>query len=174
MKKRVLLTVAIVGTLTTGAFAYNQDCLRGNYPAMMNQQGMQSGINQSKKHGWQGHKMRKKGIMLSSNSNMPMMGARYGGMMPILATLNLSDEQRYQLSILRDEMRLEMKKLRGLPQQGRVLKFVKDGKFDKSAFKKEMNQKHQKMLDIKANHMEKVFKLLTKEQVSELKKKFTK
>lgn len=168
MKKRVLLTVAIAGALTTGAFAYNFDCQRGNNFAMLNQQGM----NQQGKHAWQGHKMMKKNRIFSSNS-MQMMGG-HQGMMPILATLNLSDEQRYQLSILRDEMRLEMKKLRGLPQQGRVLKFVKDGKFDKSAFKKEMNQKHQKMLDIKANHMEKVFKLLTKEQVSELKKKFTK
>ena len=159
------MTVAVVGVLTTGAYAYggNNNCDGSGQKGMKNQQGMQQ---QTEKRGWHGYKMRQKGIQHSDN----MMMGRHGGMR-MLSQLNLSDDQQFKISILRDEMRLDMKKLRGAKRQSRMLKFIGDNGFDKKAFIKEADTNHAKMIDIKADHMEKVFKILTKEQIAELKKK---
>jgi Spy/CpxP family protein refolding chaperone len=124
---------------------------------MKNQQNMQQ---QTQKKGWHGYKMRQKGIKHSSNQHMGQM----------FSQLKLTDEQQFQISILRDEMKLEMKKLRGAKQQGKMAKFIGDNGFDKEAFTKEANTMKTKKIVLKADHMEKVFKILTKEQIAELKK----
>jgi len=163
MKKSILVTAVLVGTLVTGAFAFggNGNCDGSGQKTMKNQQAMQQ---QTQKRGWHGYKMRQKGIQHHNN-----IGNRGAGMQ-MFAQLNLTDEQQFQLSILRDEMRLEMKKLRGVNKQGQMLKFVNENGFDKKAFMKDRNEMQTKRLALKAEHMEKVFKILTKEQIAELKK----
>ena len=161
MTKKILVTAVLVGTLATGAFAYNKDCQKSGQKGMKNQQNMQQ---QTQKKGWNGYKMRQKGIKHSDS----MMGQR--GSMQMFSKLKLTEDQQFKISILRDEMKLEMKKLRGVKHQGKMLKFVGDNGFDKKAFTKEANTMHAKKTALKANHMEKVFKILTKEQIVELKK----
>ena len=151
MTKKILVTAVLVGTLATGAFAYNKDCQNGTQRGMMQGQNAKQGM----------HKQ---------NRKMHKQSMRKRGGMQMLSQLKLTDEQQFQVSILRDEMRLEMKKLRGAKHQGKMMQFVGDNGFDKKAFMKEADSKHTKMMDIRANHMEKVFKILTKEQISELKK----
>jgi Spy/CpxP family protein refolding chaperone len=162
MKNKILATVLVVGTLATASLAYNQNCPNAGQKGMMQGQGMQQqGMMQkgmNKQCANQGKMMSKRGM------------GRHGGGMQMFAQLNLSDDQKFQMSILRDEMKLEMKKARGAKQKGKMMNFIKDNGFDKDAFKKEANERHQKMMELKAAHMEKVFKLLTKEQVAQLQK----
>lgn len=156
MTKKILVTAVLVGSLASGAFAYNKDCQNSGQRGMKNQQEMQ----QTQKRGWHGYKMRQKGMKHNDNQHMGQM----------FSQIKLTDDQQFKLSILRDEMRLEMKKLRGNKRQGKMLDFISEKGFDKDSFVKEADKNHEKMIDIKANHMEKVFKVLTKEQISELKK----
>ena len=151
MTKKILVTAVLVGTLATGAFAYNKDCQNSGQRGMKNQQSMQQNVQ---KRG--NHKMNKR-------------GNKHGGMQ-MFSQLKLTDDQQFQISILKDEMRLDMKKLRGAKRQGKMLEFITDSGFDKKAFIKDSDTNHEKMVEIRANHMEKVFKILTKEQIVELKK----
>ncbi len=184
MKKKTLVVVALASTLAVGAFAhggtqdndgaYGQGMMNGqgaqnqgmmNRPYMQKQGTMNRGMSN-------GQYMQKKGMMRQG-----MMGQGMGmmGSMQMFSQLNLDKEQRFQLSILRDEMRIEMKKLMHNGQTaGQFGQFIKGDSFDKKAFEDHMNQKHKKMLNLMANNMEKAFKILTKEQVSELKKSFAK
>jgi len=154
MKKNILVAVALVATLSTGAFAYNQN--KGNCDGQRMQQNktqmqnksMHKGMNQGTKQGM--HKRNKGGMQMFSQ-------------------LNLTDKQKYELSILKDEMKLEMKKSRGYKKQRNAVKFATADGFDKAGFKKFANTKHTKKLDMRADFMEKAFKLLTKEQVTQLK-----
>jgi len=173
MKKVILATVLTVGVLATSVYAYNADCPKAGQKGMqqgqskMNQQGMKQG-KMNKQGMQQGNMKCKKGM--KSQSGMHRKGGKHGGMQ-LISQLNLSDDQRFQLSILKDEMKLNMKKAKGPKKQGKMLKFIGDNGFDKVAFQKEMNTKHQAMSLLKADHMEKVFKLLTKEQLADLKTK---
>ena len=168
MKKRIL--VALASTLTVGAFAQGM---------MNNQQGMMGGQNQQ--HMWNKQGMQNQGMMnfqQGRHHGKGMMGGQGMGMMSggmqMFSQLNLTDEQTFQLSILKDEMRLDMKKLMySQKRMGQMGEFIKGDSFDKSSFKKHMNVKHEKMLDLRANNMEKAFKILTREQVAELKKNLT-
>ena len=193
MKNRTLATVALVGTLTVGAFAHGVE-----NQGMMNRQGVQNqgmmnGGMMNRKNMSNGKNMQNRGMMngqgkgvmnggMMGGQGMGMMrgqgmGMMRGGMMhgmQMFSQLNLNKEQKFQLSILRDEMRLEMRKLMHDGQQmGQMGKFIKGDSFDKNSFKEHMNQKHEKMLNLRANNMEKAFKILTKEQIEELKKNFT-
>ena len=159
MTKKILVTAVLASSLASGAFAYSNDC--------------QNSGQRCEKNGERCTKSRQSTQQCMTNESRRMNRksmSRHGGMQ-MFSQLNLSDEQKFQLSILKDEMRLEMKKLRGAKKQGKMLKFVGDDGFDKKAFMKEADNRHAKMMTIKANHMEKVFKLLTKEQIAELKKK---
>ncbi len=161
MKKRTLLAVALTGALTVGAFAQgmnNQQNMMYGQQNMQNQQNMQRGQGMGMHSGMMGKGM--------------MNGSMMGGGMQMFSQLNLTSEQQFKLSILRDEMRLEMKKAMHAGQQkGQMEAFFKGDKFDKASFKKHMNEKHDKMLNLKADNMEKAFKILTKEQIAQLKKK---
>lgn len=156
MKKNILVAAALIATLSTGAFAYNQnkgDCdgqrMQQN---KMQKQGMQKGMKQGMQKGMkQGMQKRNKGGMR------------------LFSQLNLTDEQKYNLSILKDEMKLEMKKSRGFKKQNRSAQFVSEDGFDKASFIKSSNERHAKKLALKANFMEKAFKILTKDQVAQLK-----
>ena len=84
-------------------------------------------------------------------------GMKRGGGMMMFSQLELSAEQQHKLSILRDEMRLEMKKQMGPKKRGNMQKFITADGFDKAGFLKEMNERHTKMSELKATHMEKAF-----------------
>ena len=133
---------------------------------MNNQQDMMNGQYQQNMQRAQG--MVKHHCTNNGNNHMRHGKIEYRGMR-MFSKLNLTSEQRYQFSILRDEMRLEMKKqmhnTRKMRQMGT---FFKGDSFDKDAFKKQMEKRHEKMLDLRANYMDKAFKILTKEQKAQL------
>lgn len=159
MTKRILATSLVVAALGTSVFAYNQNCQNGDRDWMrgQKQEMMQKGMND-------GGGMMQKGM----RRGMDRMDGMDGRM---FAELNLSDEQRYQLSILKDEMMLEMKKSMGMKKRGQMQDFLSEKGFDKEGFVKSMNEQHSKMLKLKVAHMEKVFALLTPEQKAKLQAK---
>jgi Spy/CpxP family protein refolding chaperone len=97
-----------------------------------------------------------------------MMGGK-GGMMPQLMQLNLTDDQRHKLAVLQSEMKLEMTKIRDPKMMTKMQDLMSSDSFNKKEFIKIHNEMHEKMLALQADHMEKVFNLLTKEQRAELK-----
>ena len=163
MKKNILVAAALIATLSTGAFAYNQnkgDC-NGMYKQQNNTQmqkncmndGMQKGMKKGMKQG-----MNKKGMKKHGRDGMRMF-----------AQLNLTDEQRFEMSILKDEMKLEMKKSRGFKKQYNIVQFITEDGFNTEEFKKFASENQTKKLNLKADFMEKAVKLLTKEQLVQLK-----
>ena len=153
MKKTIYL-LSVAALLATGIYAYDNSNQQGMMqPGMQMGMGMQSGMMQG---------MQPCGMMQPG-----MRGGPDG--MQMIERLNLSDEQRHQLSILRAEMKLEMVKLRDPKMMDSMQKLMSADTFDKQGFIKMENDKHTKMLAIRANHMEKVFNLLSKEQRTELK-----
>ena len=148
MKKTILTLATLVALGTTSAFAFGGGQCQNMQPGM----GMMQGGNQ----GFQG--------MMMHGGKGGMMG------MPMLAQLNLTDDQRHKLSILHSEMKLEMTKLHDPKMMTKMQETMSGDSFDKKGFVKLHNEMHEKMLALQADHMEKVFNLLTKEQRSELKK----
>ena len=171
MKKRTLLAAALSGAFSVGAFAHG----------MYNQQGMMNGQCQQNTQRAQGMGMMGNGMAEDHCTNSGanhmgrgMRGFRGMGMMRggmrMFSQLNLTSEQRYQLSILRDEMKLKMKKqMHNAQPMGQMGAFFKGDNFDKDAFKKQMDKRREKMLDLMADNMDKAFKILTKEQKDQLK-----
>ena len=98
-----------------------------------------------------------------------MHGRSGGHEMRMLGMLNLTDDQRHKLAILQSEMKLEMTKMRDPKVKSKMQGALTGESFDKKEFIKTSNEMHAKMTELKANHMEKVFNLLTKEQRAELK-----
>ena len=170
MKKITLLAVALGSALTVGAFAHGMNNQQ-NMPnqGMMNGQG--AGMMMNSQNMQRGNCMGMNGKSMHRGNVIGMRGSMMNGGMPMFSQLNLTSEQQHQLSILRDEMRLEMKKQRySGKQMGQMGTFFKGDNFDKDSFKSNMNGQHEKMLTLRANHMEKVFNILTKEQRVQLKK----
>ena len=195
MKKRTLAVVAIAGVLSVGAFAHGGD---NDGDMMSGQQGMMGGQQMMK--GQQGKMQNRQGMMGNQQGVMPrqrgMMGGQQGmmsgrqgmmggrgnmmgrgmgmmGGMHMFAKLNLTNDQRFQLSILKDEMRLEMKKLM-YGTKKHMGGFIKGDSFDKKAFQDTMNANHKKMLKLMSNNMAKAFSILNKSQIEQLKKSFAK
>lgn len=141
--KKTILSLAVVAAMASSVFAMGMggNCQNGAQGGMMQGQGMmQKGM-----HGG-GHEMR------------------------MLSQLNLTDDQRHKLAILHSEMKLEMTKLHDPKIKNKMQGALTGESFDKKEFIKTSNEMHEKMITLKANHMEKVFNLLTKEQRAELKK----
>ena len=109
------------------------------------------------KKGHSSHKYMKKHNKMRGHSGIHMF-----------SKLDLTGEQKHQLSILKDEMKLEMKKQRGSKKRGKILSFVTSEGFDKEAYKADASINQDKRVAIKAGYMEKAFNLLTKEQVEKL------
>jgi Spy/CpxP family protein refolding chaperone len=145
--KKTILAVATVVALGTSAFAFGGGACQNMGGGMMMGAGMGSGMN---------------GGMMHGNRGM-MQGMMFD-------QLNLTDDQRYKLNVLRSEMRLEMSKLRDPKSMQKMQDLMSGETFDKKAFVKFHNEMHEKMVAIQADHMEKVFNILTKEQRAELKK----
>jgi len=148
MKKTILTLATLVALGTTSAFAYGGG----------NCQGMQSGMGMM-----QGGGMGGQGMMMNGNKGGMMMG------MPMFQQLNLTDDQRHKLAVLHSEMKLEMTKLYDPKMMTKMQDMMSGESFNKKEFIKMHNEMHEKMLALQADHMEKVFNLLTKEQRSELK-----
>lgn len=186
MKTKILATLFVAAAVTTAAYAYTQDCPNigqrgmmgsgyGMHQGMYNNKGMM--MDQKNTYGYGMHKgmMNQQGMQGYMNQNMMhgygMNQGMHGFGMFMFSGIDLTDEQSYKLSILRDEMHLNMKKLMGPnPQQHHMINFVSDKGFDKDSFIKEMESRHQQMLKLRTEHFEKVFKILTPEQIDELKK----
>ncbi len=145
MKKTILTLATLVALGTTSAFAFGGgQC-----------QNMQSGMG-----------MMQGGCGMGGSGMM--MGGK-GGMMPQLMQLNLTDDQRHKLAVLQSEMKLEMTKIRDPKMMTKMQDLMRADSFNKKEFIKIHNEMHEKMLALQADHMEKVFNLLTKEQRAELK-----
>lgn len=141
--KKTILSLALIGAIASGAYAFGGGaCQNGGQGGMMQEKGMMQGM-----HGRGG-----------------------GHEMQMLRQLNLSDDQRYKLAVLQSEMKLEMTKLHDPKMKNKMQNLLTGESFDKKEFIKTSNEMHEKMIALKANHMEKVFNLLTKEQRAELKK----
>lgn len=149
--KKTILAVATIVALSSSAFAFGGG---------MNCQGGQSGMGQGMM--MQGGGMQKGG----------MMGGRGG--MQMLQSLNLTDDQRHKLAILQSEMKLEMTKLHDPKMMSKMQDFMTGESFNKKEFLKLTAENQAKMNTLKADHMEKIFNLLTKEQRAELKANMTK
>jgi Spy/CpxP family protein refolding chaperone len=147
MKKTILTLATLVALGTTGAFAYG---MSGNC------QEMQPGM------GMNGGKMMPAQGMRGGRSDM-MMG------MPMFEKLNLTDDQEHKLDVLRSEFKLEMTKLRDPKMMTKMQDLMSGESFNKKEFIKLNNEMHEKMVAVQADHMEKVFNILTKEQRAELK-----
>jgi len=185
MKKTTLAAAIILtGTLTVGAFAQQNNMpnqgMMGSQQGNMPNQGMMGSQqnNMQNQRNWSGQGMMS-GRMGMMSGQMGMHGQKgmgmMGGGMQMFSQLNLTSDQQFKLSILKDEMRIEMKKfMHENHKQNSMGTFLKGNSFDKGAFKEHMNEKHKKMLNLKADNMEKAFKILTKEQISQLKKNLSK
>jgi len=141
--KKTILSLAVVAALASSAFAMGMggNCQKDGQGSMQGQGMMQKGM-----HGRSGgHEMR------------------------MLGMLNLTDDQRHKLAILQSEMKLEMTKMRDPKVKSKMQGALTGESFDKKEFIKTSNEMHAKMTELKANHMEKVFNLLTKAQRAELK-----
>ncbi|MBP6498112.1 MAG: Spy/CpxP family protein refolding chaperone [Campylobacteraceae bacterium] len=143
--KKTILAVATIVALSSSAFAFGGG---------MNCQGGQSGMGQ--------------GMMMQGGGMGQGMMGRHGGMQ-MLQSLNLTDDQRHKLSILQSEMKLEMTKLQDPKMMSKMQDFMTGESFNKKEFLKLTGENQAKMNTLKADHMEKVFNLLTKEQRAELK-----
>ena len=110
--------------------------------------------------------------MMDGGMAGPGMMNSKGGMMRsnMFDQLNLSDDQRHQLDILHSEMRTEMTKLHDPKSMRKMQDFLSGDTFNKKEFVKTQNEMHAKMVALQADHMEKVFNILTKDQREQLKK----
>ncbi|MDD3323742.1 MAG: Spy/CpxP family protein refolding chaperone [Sulfurospirillaceae bacterium] len=142
--KKTILTVATLLALSSSAFAMN-----GAGPMAQNT-GVQNPQNMSVMKGKRGG------------------GMRGDSMMMMLSKIDLSEDQRHKLGIAQAEMKLEMKKAQDPKMQQKMRDLMSKDTFDKKEFLKLTNDMHEKMTTIRANHMEKVFTLLTKEQRAQL------
>jgi len=164
MKKMILATALVCGVLSSSALAYGgsknmmASCSEMNTQMQQGQKYMR--MNKAQGCNMQMQRANKKGSYMRRGTHM--MFPLYG--------LNLSNEQRYKISLLRDEMRLEMKKAMGMRSpQAPMLQFVSKKGFDANGYKNYMKQRSEKMLNIKATYMQKMFDTLSKEQIATLK-----
>jgi len=143
MKKKILLTIAASALLTTSVLAYNgQGC---------QQQGINKGCSQKQMNTGCGNKMMQKNKMGHKKGNK---------MLAMFMQLNLSDEQKAQvMNIIKDA-----RKMSPNPHQA-----FTDSSFDKTKFIQLQIEKREAKIKRKADMIEKIYQVLTKEQKQELK-----
>lgn len=141
--KKTILAISAVVALSTSAFAFGG----------MNGQCGQDGMGQ--------------GMMMQGGG---MQRGMHGGMgMQMFQNLKLTDEQSHKLAVLHSEMKLEMTKLHDPKTMSKMQDFMTGESFNKKEFIKFTSENQAKMNTLRAEHMEKVFNILTKEQRAELK-----
>ena len=170
MKKKILITGLLVSVLSVAGYAYENNNQSGTMMMKQGNMGSNQTMKQQRCIDSKRGMMPRYAKMMKRKSMMNGMMSRHFKIMHMFRQLNLDSNQRYKISIARDEMKLDMKKLMGPNRRKEMLNFITDSGFDKAAFKKHMNEMHTKMLDIRANGMEKIFNILTKEQIAQLKK----
>lgn len=143
--KKTILAVATIVALSSSAFAFGGGNCQGGQQGMMGQ-----------------------GMMMQGGGMQQGMMGKHGGMQ-MLQSLNLTDDQRHKLAILQSEMKLEMTKLHDPKMMSKMQDFMTGESFNKKEFLKLTGENQAKMNTLKADHMEKIFNLLTKEQRAELK-----
>lgn len=161
MKKSVLASVVLAGALSSSAFAYQGNGMPNNCP-------QQGNMQQAPMQGMMAGKKMDCGMQMMGAQSMRGHMKKGSNMMLAFSKLNLTDEQQYKISLLRDEMRLEMKKAMGMRNQAPMFKFVSNNGFDAAGYKKYMGEKSQKMMSLRADYMKKMFDVLTKEQRQQL------
>lgn len=150
MLKRIILATAIAGALSVSAFAA---C--GGDMGMSGDKGGACGVEKGVKGKKDG---KQKGC-----GEMKGGGCCGGGMMS-LNTVKLSAEQKAKIDAINEEFRSEMAKLHIKDKPMMKDPFAVAGGFDKEAFKKERAEKMQKHIDMKAEHLAKIWAVLTPEQ----------
>ncbi|MDD3467606.1 MAG: Spy/CpxP family protein refolding chaperone [Campylobacterales bacterium] len=90
-------------------------------------------------------------------------GIKHHDKLMSLSTVKLTPEQKLKIDAINEEFRTEMAKLR-IKDKGMRDPFVVAGGFDKEAFKKTAMEKMQKHLDMRAEHLAKIWAVLTPEQ----------
>lgn len=112
------------------------------------------------------------GAMDGKGSKQQMGGYMDKGMMfgaPMsIKTLKLTKEQEDKIAELNKEFRAEMAKLHIGQKSMNKDPFVTKNGFSKEGFKKEANDKMQKVLDLRAEHLSKIYSVLTPEQQKSL------
>ena len=108
--------------------------------------------------------------MMNCNMSGMMGNSMMYNDMSIFPNINLSNEQKAKLSSLQQEMHNEMNTQMNNMNNSDMMSFITKNGFDKESFKKTMNDRHQTMMNLRANHMEKVLNVLTKEQLAQLNK----
>lgn len=143
--KQVAIIALASSIAATGAFAWGGSG-KGNCD--------NSGWNQDKRQ-----------MMMKKGGKGMQRGMKRGGGMMFLRGLDLTADQRHEISILKDEMRLEMKKNMSPTDRKDNVKevFTADG-FNKDAFLKNSKERYDERTSLKANYMEKIYNILTPEQ----------
>ena len=85
-----------------------------------------------------------------------------------IKTLKLTKEQEDKIAELNKEFRAEMAKLHIGQKSINKDPFVTKNGFSKEGFKKEANDRMQKVLDLRAEHLAKIYAVLTPEQQKSL------
>lgn len=147
MLRKIILATALAGALSMSAFA-----------ACGSEMGM--GGN---KGGACGTQKDAKGKMGKQKGCAEMGGGCCGSIMS-LNTVKLTAEQKTKIETINEEFRSEMAKLHIKDKPMMKDPFAVTGGFDKEAFKKERADKMQKHLDMKAEHLAKIWATLTPEQ----------
>lgn len=145
MLKKIILATAVAGALSISAFA-----------------ACEGGMGAGKGMGPDGGCKMEKGKKGGKNRDCGEM--RGGGAMMSLATVKLTAEQKAKIDTINEEFRSEMAKLHIKDKPMMKDPFAVADGFNKEAFKKERADKMQKHLDMKADHLAKIWAVLTPEQ----------
>lgn len=141
MLKKIILATALAGALSVSAFAACEG-------------GMGKGMGPD-----DGCKM-EKGKKGGKNRASAEMG---GGIMS-LSAIKLTAEQKTKIGAINEEFRSEMAKLHIQNKSMMKDPFAVVGGFNKEAFKRERAEKMQKHIDMRAEHLAKIWAVLTPEQ----------
>jgi Spy/CpxP family protein refolding chaperone len=147
----ILGTIVLMGALMTGLYADVQ-----------NTKTPQESTETQKRTSWIAYKMRLRGI-IHDKTISEIDGTE------MFSQLELTQQQEFKITVAKSEMDLEMKKFRGPKHVDQLINFIDVNGFDKESFKKAAYADYIKMMDIKVNFIEKVAKVLTNEQIAELK-----
>ncbi|MGE4399672.1 MAG: Spy/CpxP family protein refolding chaperone [Campylobacterales bacterium] len=143
MFKKIILATALTAAMSISAFA---SCEGGMG------KGMGAGYND-------GCKM-EKGKKGGKGGACGEMGKH----MMSLSTVKLSAEQKTKIDAINEEFRSEMAKLHIKDKPMMKDPFAVAGGFNKEAFKKERIEKMQKFIEMRAEHLAKIWAVLTPEQ----------
>lgn len=145
MKKGSLILAGVL--LSAGSYLFAQ-------PAMM--QGDHKDM--SPKHNKEMKEKHNKDMSQKHNNEMHGKGFMF------LKGVELTPEQKYNISIIRDEMNLEIRKLMGSEDMSKNSQYFTEKQFDKNSFLKDKKAEFDKHIEVRAKYMEQAYNLLSDEQ----------